>query len=81
MSTPPPLPPRAPAASVGRYALMGAVIIGSISFAAGFFGPIILQPDSPQGPMLGIFFTGPAGFIVGLIGGAITGFVKSRRTK
>ena len=60
---------------------MGAVIIGSISFAAGFFGPIILQPDSPQGPMLGIFFTGPAGFIVGLIGGAITGFVKSRRTK
>jgi hypothetical protein len=31
--------------------------------------------------MLGIFFTGPAGFIIGLIGGAITGFVKSRRAK
>jgi hypothetical protein len=61
--------------------VLGGLIVGSISFAAGFFGPILLRPDSPQGPMLGIFFTGPAGFIIGLIGGAITGFVKSRRAK
>lgn len=81
MSTPPPLPPRKPPFPIWAYAVLGGLIVGSISFAAGFFGPILLQPDSPQGPMLGIFFTGPAGFIVGLIGGAITGFVKSRRAK
>lgn len=81
MRTPPPLPPDKPLFPIWAYAVLGGLIVGSISFAAGFFGPILLRPDSPQGPMLGIFFAGPAGFIIGLIGGAITGFVKSRRAK
>lgn len=81
MNTPSPFPPRSTAASIGLHALIGAVVVGGISFSAGFFGPIFLQPDSPQGPMLGIFVTGPAGFILGLIGGAITGWVRSRRAK
>jgi hypothetical protein len=41
---------------------------------AGFVGPIILRPDSNQGPLLGIFITGPAGFVLGGLGG----FVWSR---
>ncbi len=40
--------------------------IGFICFAAGFFGPIVLTPDANQGPLLGIFITGPLGFVVGL---------------
>lgn len=79
MNTPPPLPTGRSVPSIGRHAIIGAAIVGGISFAAGFFGPIILQPDSPQGPMLGIFFTGPAGFVLGLIGGAITGLIRRRR--
>jgi hypothetical protein len=49
----------------------GAVVTGSIAFCAGFFGPMLLAPQSNQGPLLGIFITGPAGFVVGGVGGAI----------
>jgi hypothetical protein len=37
----------------------------------GFFGPMILTPEANQGPMLGIFITGPLGLLVGAIAGAI----------
>jgi hypothetical protein len=57
--------------SLASSILMGGVIVGSISFIAGFVGPIIFTPGSNQGPLLGIFFTGPIGFIVGLIAGAL----------
>jgi hypothetical protein len=53
-----------------RRALRPALIVGGIGFAAGFFGPMILKPEANQGPMLGIFITGPIGFLVGLIFGA-----------
>ena len=49
----------------------GALVTGAICFAAGFFGPIILTPDANQGPLLGIFITGPLGVLVGGVGGAI----------
>ena len=45
--------------------LKPAVILGVIAFAVGFFGPIIWAPDANQGPLLGIFITGPLGFAVG----------------
>jgi hypothetical protein len=51
------------------------VVVGVISFLAGFVGPIILDPNSPQGPLLGIFFTGPLGAIVGAVAGAIIGLL------
>ncbi len=38
---------------------------------AGFFGPILLNPDANQGPLLGLFITGPGGAIGGLILGAL----------
>lgn len=52
--------------------------IGILGFAIGFFGPMIFVPDANQGPMLGIFITGPLGFIVGLILGWIMKLVQKR---
>ena len=43
--------------------------VGGTGFILGFFGPILLLPENNMGPMLGIFCTGPLGFIVGLIMG------------
>jgi hypothetical protein len=60
-------------------ALLGAAAVGFISFVAGFVGPIIITPDSNQGPLLGIFITGPLGAIVGAIGGVIYFLVRRAR--
>jgi len=49
----------------------GGFAVGGIGFCAGFFGPMILAPQANQGPMLGIFITGPLGFLVGAIGGGL----------
>jgi hypothetical protein len=49
----------------------GAVILGSITFAAGFFGPMVFMPEANQGPLLGLFITGPLGFIAGGVLGAL----------
>lgn len=51
--------------------LMPAIIVGSITFAIGFFGPIMWAPEANQGPLLGIFYTGPLGFLAGLVWGII----------
>jgi hypothetical protein len=48
-----------------------AVVAGAVSFCVGFFGPMLLDPGANQGPLLGIFITGPLGFIVGGICGLI----------
>lgn len=53
--------------------VLGAVIVGGIGFALGFFGPMIFMPDANQGPMFGIFISGPLGAVVGGIGGLIHG--------
>ena len=45
--------------------------LGFISFLAGFLGPIFLKPESNLGPILGIFVTGPLGFLVGLLLGTL----------
>jgi hypothetical protein len=61
------------------YAFLGALIVGGIGFTAGFFGPIIFSPQSNQGPLLGIFITGPLGFLAGAVIGAIVGFIRTRK--
>lgn len=78
-------------AIVGRYAwtrtesvqhgiaasiIMGALIMGGIGFVAGFFGPMIFSPDNNLGPMLGIFTTGPLGFVVGGVAGCVYWLVR-----
>ena len=51
----------------------GALIVGGFGFCAGFFGPIVFAPDANQGPLLGIFITGPLGALLGAIGGFVYG--------
>jgi hypothetical protein len=41
-------------------------ILGSAGFAAGFLGPIVFVPEANQGPLVGIFISGPAGAALGL---------------
>lgn len=48
--------------------------VGGIAFAAGFIGPVLFS-DSNLGPLLGIFVTGPVGFLVG----ALIGIAYSAR--
>ena len=55
---------------LARTLQIGAVV-GGIAFVAGFVGPLLFSPGSNQGPLLGIFITGPAGFILGCIGGLV----------
>ena len=57
----------------------GAATVGAIGFAAGFFGPLIFAPEANQGPLLGIFITGPAGAVIGAIGGLFYGLSRKRR--
>lgn len=61
-----------------KWALLGGVVVGGLGFIIGFFGPLIWAPDANQGPLLGIFVTGPIGFIVGAIAGAILGKPRKR---
>jgi len=52
-----------------RFVLLSGLVVGAIGFVAGFFGPILLWPDANQGPLLGIFVTGPLGFALGALAG------------
>jgi hypothetical protein len=48
-----------------------ALTLGAVGGCAGFFGPILLNPEANQGPLLGIFITGPGGALAGLVLGFI----------
>ena len=63
------------AASTGVWAL----VLGVVGFVCGFFGPIALSPDANQGPLLGIFISGPGGALLGAILGFIVGFLPVSR--
>lgn len=62
-----------------KGAITGAWMCGLAGFALGFFGPMIFAPDANQGPLIGIFFTGPLGVMFGAIGGAIVAWRRRRR--
>ncbi|RII24979.1 MAG: hypothetical protein CXR30_19385, partial [Geobacter sp.] len=62
--------------SIARPVLY-ACTLGIVGFISGYFGPIVLNPSANQGPLFGIFFTGPLGAIAGLILGVI---VELKRT-
>ena len=57
---------------------LGALILGGIGFVLGFFGPIIFAPEANQGPLLGIFITGPGGAVVGFLLGIVYGLLQRR---
>jgi hypothetical protein len=50
-----------------QVTIRGGWIVGGIGFAVGFIGPVIFTPESNQGPLLGIFLTGPLGFVLGAV--------------
>jgi len=52
-----------------------ALAMGGVGGAAGFFGPMILSPDANQGPMLGLFITGPGGALAGAVLGVVFRFL------
>lgn len=74
MTSEPPQP--STGSRVAASAAKGGCLLGLIGFAGGFFGPMIFAPDANQGPMLGIFFTGPAGLVLGLLIGAVVGWCR-----
>lgn len=58
-----------------------ALIVGGIAFLGGFIGPIIFTPEANQGPLFGIFFTGPIGAVFGGILGLAYLAVSSESEK
>jgi hypothetical protein len=58
-------------APVGLWALA----LGAVGFVCGFFGPIALNPSANQGPLLGLFITGPGGALLGLVLGGVAAFL------
>jgi len=65
--------------SLVSCAMTGALVLGAIGFCGGFFGPMIFVPEANQGPMLGIFITGPLGFAAGAVGGFIYWLVQRNK--
>ncbi|HET9939967.1 MAG TPA: hypothetical protein VFR25_02595 [Candidatus Eisenbacteria bacterium] len=61
-----------------KWALIGGIVVGGVGFIIGFLGPLLWAPDANQGPLLGIFITGPIGFILGAVAGAILGKPRER---
>ena len=64
--------------------IVGALVTGGIGFAVGFFGPMIFIPGANQGPLLGIFITGPLGAVparwaAGLVARAGASALRSSR--
>ena len=55
----------------GETALGFALFVGGVTFVLGFVGPVVITPEANQGPLLGIFITGPLGFVAGLIWGLL----------
>ena len=60
--------------------VLGAIALGSIGFVAGFFGPMLLDPEGNQGPLLGLLITGPLGFLLGGPLGALWWWQRRRRS-
>lgn len=52
------------------------LILGVAGFVAGFLGPIFFVPDANQGPMVGIFISGPAGFALGAMLWGLCALIK-----
>lgn len=50
-----------------KASLRVGLVCGLLGFIGGFFGPLIFTPKANLGPLLGIFITGPLGFVAGTL--------------
>jgi len=64
-----------------KYTKRGGLILGGIGFAVGFFGPMLFTPTANLGPLLGIFITGPLGFVLGAVIGCLYAGFHIRRQR
>ena len=48
-------------------------IAGAAGLALGVVGPLVVAPGASLGPLLGILITGPGGFVLGALAGALAG--------
>jgi len=55
------------------------LFVGTISFLAGFIGPIVVAPDANQGPLLGILYTGPIGVLAGIAWGMVRAWRRKKQ--
>lgn len=53
-----------------RVGFIGGAIGGGTGLVLGFYGPLLLS-SSNQEPLLGLFFTGPIGFVLGAAVGLV----------
>jgi hypothetical protein len=53
-------------------------VTGAVALSAGFVGPLLLTPGANQGPLLGIFITGPLGVVLGAVGGGVSWAFRGR---
>ena len=64
------------------FAICTALLLGSIGFVVGFFGPMLMAAlvgsKANLGSLWGIFILGPGGVIVGSVVGAFVGHKKTR---
>ncbi len=58
---------------------LGGIIFAGVGFTGGIADPLILAPNANQGPLLGIFITGPLGFVAGAVGGWLYACLRPRR--
>ena len=57
------------------------VAVGAVGLVAGVLGPVILTPNSNQGPLLGVLVTGPLGAAAGTVIGIVARRARRRRPR
>jgi hypothetical protein len=53
-----------------RGSWRGGWLVGGVSLAVGYLGPLLIWPRATLGPLLGILVTAPIGFALGAFGAA-----------
>jgi hypothetical protein len=69
------MPVKSPARSLGDNLRAWTATLGVAGFLAGFVGPLIVNPGANQGPLLGLFISGPGGALAGLLLGTAAGLL------